>query len=180
MRYPLMLLTFAMTPAIQPVIRKHSDNKEMVEVIHRNFTFKLSVIGAVAGFGIFLLAEKIVIFMLGAQWVDVIPIVKVLAIAIPVQVVLSTSGSFFQAMNRTDLLFLSGLLSSIIMVAAIVWGVLQRDMVKLSWALVAALHINFFQAYYIMYSRVFGKKLFQFLYRMVPASLIILTMLTWY
>jgi O-antigen/teichoic acid export membrane protein len=179
MRYPLMLLTFAMTPAIQPVIRKYADDKAAVEIIHRNFTFKLSIIGAVAGVGIFLLAGNIVTLMLGPQWSGVVPIVKVLAIAIPVQVVLSTSGSFFQAMNRADLLFLSGFLSAIVMVAAIVWGVLQRDMVKLSWALVVAMHINFLQAYYIMYSRIYRKNLHRFFLNMVPTASVIVGMVLW-
>lgn len=180
MRYPLMLLTFAMTPAIQPVIRKYAGDKEKVESIHRDFTFKLSLVGAAAGVGIFVLADWIVQLMLGSQWEGVVPIIKVLAIAIPVQVVLSTSGSFFQAMNRADLLFYSGFLSTIIMVSAIVWGVYQRDMIALSWALVAAFHINFLQAYYIMYSRVFGKNLFSFLVRMTPIGLASFGMVLWH
>jgi PST family polysaccharide transporter len=97
-----------------------------------------------------------------------------------VQVVLSTSGSFFQAMNRADLLFLSGFLSTIVMVSAIVWGVYQRDMIALSWALVAAFHINFIQAYYIMYSRVFGKNVFSFLVRMTPIGLASFGMVLWH
>ena len=179
MRYPLMLLTFAMTPAIQPVVRKYSTDKEKVESIHRDFTLKLSLIGAIVGLGVFLLAEWIVALMLGAQWSNVTQIIKVLAIAIPVQVVLSTSGSFFQAMNRADLLFLSGFLSAIVIVSAIIWGISQRDLITLSWALVAAFHINFFQAYYIMYSRIFHKSSFGFFIRMTPAASIIIGMVIW-
>ncbi len=179
MRYPLMLLTFAMTPAIQPVIRKYAGDKVKVEAIHRDFTFKLSLVGAAVGLGVFLLSDWIVQVMLGAQWVGVAPIIQVLAIGIPVQVVLSTSGSFFQAMNRADLLFYSGFLSAIIMISAIVWGVYQRDMIALSWALVAAFHINFVQAYYIMYTRVFEKKLFGFFVRMTPSGIVILGMALW-
>ena len=171
MRYPLMLLTFAMTPAIQPVIRKYADDKEKIEAIHRDFTFKLSLIGAVAGLGIFILDELIVKIALGNQWSGVVPIIQVLAIAIPVQVVLSTSGSFYQAMNRADLLFKCGVFSAIVMVSAIIWGVTQRDMVALAWALVAAFHINFVQAYYLMYSRIFGKRMSNFFFRMIPAAL---------
>src|SRR5690606_11592019 len=37
MRYPLMLLTFSMTPAIQPVVRKYAGDIAMVEAIHRDF-----------------------------------------------------------------------------------------------------------------------------------------------
>ena len=180
MRYPLLLLTFAMTPAIQPTIRKYAHDKDHVEAFHRDFTLKLSLIGAVAGLGIYVLADWIVRLMLGTQWAGVVPIIKVLSIAIPVQVVLSTSGSFFQAMNRANLLFYTGLMSSAVMIAAIVWGVLQRDMITLSWAIVAAFHVNFFQAYYIMYSRIFGRGFASFLTRMIPAAAVILGMVLWY
>lgn len=179
MRYPLLLLTFAMTPAIQPVIRKHLGDPVQVEAIHRDFTFKLSLVGAAAGLGMFVLAEWIVLVMLGKQWLDVIPIIRILAIAIPVQVVLSTSGSFFQAMNRADLLFLSGALSAVVMVGAIVAGVMQRDIELLCWCLVAAFHINFVQAYYYMYRKVFKAPLRWHLIRMLPAAAVIAGMVGW-
>ncbi len=179
MRYPLMLLTFAMTPAIQPVIRKHAGDLVKVEAIHRDFTFKLSLIGAAAGLAMFVLADWIVIIALGDQWLEVIPVVRILAIAIPVQVVLSTSGSFFQAMNRTDLMFMSGTLSAVVMVSAIAAGIIQRDIQLLCWSLVAAFHINFVQAYYYMYRKVFRAPLRWHLFRMLPAAVVIAGMIGW-
>ena len=171
MKYPLMLLTFAMTPAIQPVIRKHAGDRVKVEAIHRDFTFKLSLLGAAAGLAMFLLADWIILLILGNQWIDVVPIIRILAIAIPVQVVLSTSGSFFQAMNRADLLFLSGFLSAVVMVSAIIAGVVEKDIELLCLYLVSAFHLNFFQAYYLMYSRVFRIPTYVFFLRMAPSLL---------
>lgn len=174
MKYPLMLLTFAMTPAIQPVIRKHAGDREKVEAIHRDFAFKLSLVGAAAGLAMFALADWIVLIALGKQWLDVVPIIRILAIAIPVQVVLSTSGSFFQAMNRPDLLFLSGTLSAGVMVAAIITGIVARDIQLLCWCLVAAFHINFVQAYYYLYRKVFFVPLRHYMVRMLPAAGVVL------
>lgn len=179
MKYPLMLLTFAMTPAIQPVIRKHAGDREKVEEIHRDFTFKLSLLGAAAGLAMFVLADWVVLLVLGNQWVEVIPIIRILAVAIPVQVVLSTSGSFFQAMNRTDLLFLSGVLSAVVMVSAILIGIIARDIELLCWSLVAAFHLNFLQAYYYMYRKVFFVPLYRHLIRMVPATVVTIGMVAY-
>lgn len=173
MRYPLMLLTFAMTPAIQPVIRKHAGDPRKVEEIHRDFTFKLSLLGAAAGLAMYVLAEWIILIALGKQWLDVVPIIRILAIAIPVQVVLSTSGSFFQAMNHADLLFLSGGLSAVVMVSAIIVGIIARDIELLCWCLVAAFHINFVQIYYCMYKKVFFVPLHRHLIRMLPTAAVI-------
>lgn len=176
MKYPLMLLTFAMTPAIQPVIRQHAGDTEKVEAIHRDFAFKLSLVGAAAGLAMFILADWIILIILGKQWGDVVPIIRILAIAIPVQVVLSTSGSFFQAMNRTDLLFMSGALSAVLMVTAIVMGIYSGNVELMCWYLIGAFHINFIQAYYILYKRVFLMPLTYHLLRMTPAMLIVLGM----
>lgn len=180
MRYPLVLITFAMTPAIQPVVKQYAHDKAQVEAIQRDFLWRLSLMGAVAGLFIYLLAGDIVAWLLGPQWNAVVPVIRILAIGIPVQVVLSTSGSFYQAMDRTDLLFVNGVFSSAVMVSAIVWGVLQRDLSKLSWALVVAFHANFFFAYYVMYSRIFGKGLPAFLAKLAPSALVVIGMVAFH
>ncbi|AWB33038.1 lipopolysaccharide biosynthesis protein [Orrella marina] len=179
MKYPLILLTFAMTPAIQPVIRKYADDQTKAEEIHQSFTFRLSLLGAAAGLLMFLLADWIILIALGNQWVDVIPIIRILAMAIPVQVILSTSGSFFQAMSRTDLLFLSGALSAVVMVAAIITGIVMRDIESLCWFLVVAFHINFIQTYYILYKKVFFKPVSSFFIKTIPSISITLGICTY-
>ncbi|GAB3365843.1 lipopolysaccharide biosynthesis protein [Lysobacter rhizosphaerae] len=175
MRYPLMLLTFAMTPAIQPVIAKHADDVDTVRAVHDDFAQKLSLVGAAVAFAMFLLSKWIVVFVLGPQWLDAVPIVRILAIAVPAQVVLSTSGSFFQALSRADLLFKSGLLSALVMVPAIVLGVSQA-LTALCWYLVAAFYINFVQAYYLLYTHVLKKGFGVFLLKMVPMVIVVLVM----
>lgn len=177
MKYPLLLLTFAMTPAIQPVIRKYASDREKVEAIHRNFTFKLSLIGTAAGLTMFLLADWIILIALGSQWQGVVPIIQILSIAIPVQVVLSTSGSFFQAINRADLLFRSGVFSAIVMVTAILLGMISRKIEVICWALIAAFHINFFQVYYYMYQKAFELPMRRHIIRMLPMFSAVLLMI---
>lgn len=179
MRYPLLLLTFAMTPAIQPVIRQHAGDPRKVEEIHRDFTFKLSLLGAAAGLAMYVLAEWIILIALGKQWLDVVPIIRILAIAVPVQVVLSTSGSFFQAMNRADLLFVSGILCAVAMVSAIMLGIVARDVEVLCWGLVAAFHVNFIQSYYYMYRKIFFVPLRRHLLCMSPAAFVVLLMIAY-
>lgn len=144
------LLTYAFTPVIQPVLKQYARDVKKIEHIHRNFTFKLSLLGAAADVTMFLL------------------------IAIPVQIVLSTSGSFFQTVKRHDLLFISWFLSATVMVASIIWGITQHDMIARAWALVATFHINLFQAYFVMYSRIFKANLLKFFARIFPSGALIL------
>lgn len=155
MRYPLMLLTFAMTPAIQPVLTEIKSNKIEFERLHNKFVKYISLLGVVGGVSIFLLSDYIVLFLLGEQWEEVAPLLEILSITIPIQVVLSSSGGFYQAAGRTDLLFKCGLFSSLVNVSAIFTGIFLNSLESLSWCLVVSFSINFFQCYYLM-----GKKLF--------------------
>lgn len=168
MRYPLMLLTFSMAPAIQPYLRKHKADIAKVESIHRDFTFKLSLLGILVSVGIFTFSDLIVTILLGDDWQSVSPILAILAISIPAQVVSSTSGGFFQALNRVKLLFVSGLLSSFTMISAIVYGVYLESLNAICEMLVIAIYINFFQVYIILYLCVFKESLGKFLFKMLP------------
>lgn len=170
MRYPLQLLTFAMTPAIQPVLRNHVSDVDLIRKLHLDLTFKLSLLGVACAVGMYFLAEPIILVAFGNQWLQAVPIIKLLALIIPVQVVLSTSGSFFQTFGRTNLMFRCGLFSAATNVIAITWGVSHGNLEKLCWALFVSFHINFFQAYYALYGQIFRKGLTSFLVKMVPAA----------
>lgn len=172
MRYPLMLLTFAMTPAIQPAIRSHIDDITAIESIHRSFALKLSILGSIISCALIILSKYLILILLGAEWFASIPIIKILAISIPVQVVLSTSGSFFQAFNRSNLLFWSGLSSSLVFVVAMLWGINQGSLETLAWAIVISFYLNFIQAYIVLYLFVFKKSPIPFLTR-IAASWVI-------
>ncbi|GHA72962.1 oligosaccharide flippase family protein [Cognatilysobacter bugurensis] len=176
MRYPLLLLTFAMTPAIQPVVRQLAHDPRKVEQIHREFAFRLSVAGGAAALGVFLLAPIGVQFVLGAQWGGAVPILQILAIGIPAQVVHSTNGSFFQAMSRPRLLLGTGVASGFVTTFAIVLGLRQSDLPALCWALVAAFHVNFLVVYTSMYLAVFKCSPGRFFLQMVPAVVIVVGM----
>ena len=173
MRYPLLVLTFAMTPAIQPTVRKFASDLSKVEEIHRNFSFKLSLAGGFAGCAMYFLAEPAVLVIFGSQWMGIAPIVKIFAIAIPVQVVMAASGSFFQATQRADLLLSSGVMSSLVMISSIFYGIYRGEILTLSWMIVAALHLNFVQIYWLMYSKIYKKSALPFVIKMLPVFFVV-------
>lgn len=180
MRYPLQLLTFAMTPAIQPVLRGHTKNPGFVLNIHEDLTYKLSLLGLACALAIYVLAKPIILIAFGVQWLAAIPVIKLLALTIPVQVVLSTSGSFFQTFQRTDLLFRCGLFSAATNVTAIIIGISLGSLEHLCWALLVSFHINFLQAYYLLHKHVLNGDFTHFLHRMIPAGLGVITLATWH
>jgi O-antigen/teichoic acid export membrane protein len=150
MRYPLLLLTFAMAPAIQPVLTEIKDDPYEFERLHNKFVKYISLLGLVVGVSVYLLSELIVQVLLGSQWDEVTPLLKILSISIPIQIVLSSSGGFFQAAGRADLLFKCGIFSSVANVTAIAIGVWLGSLEVLCWAILCSFSLNFFQCYYVL------------------------------
>lgn len=155
MRYPLMLLTFAMTPAIQPVLTEIKHDKYEFERLHNKFVRYMSLLGLGVSVAVYVLADLIVKVVLGSQWGMVIPLLEILSITIPIQIVLSSSGGFYQAAGRVDLHFKCGLFSSITNVSAIIFGIYEGSLEALCWLIVLSFSVNIIQCYYVM-----GKYLF--------------------
>ncbi|OBU45380.1 hypothetical protein AYY26_02985 [Photobacterium phosphoreum] len=104
MRYPLMLSTFALNPAIQPILTKEK-NKAKIAIEHINISNKLLFFSVLISFFIYNNSENIVYVVFGEQWKGVIPLIEVFSIMIPFQAVSSISGPFFQACNKPKMLF---------------------------------------------------------------------------
>jgi PST family polysaccharide transporter len=155
MRYPLMVTTFAMTPAIQPILTKFSDDKAVIIHEHNRLTGKLLAISLPISVFIYLNSYNIIWVLFGEQWLAIEPLIKIFTFMIPIQAVLSTSGSFFQVMNKPRLLFISGAISALVNVIAIVIGIMAGEMQYVAIALVIAFSINFFQAYFILFKYCF-------------------------
>jgi PST family polysaccharide transporter len=179
MRYPLMLLTFAMAPAIQPVLKELNHDKVKFAALHNKFITYLALVAGVIGFALYFAADFVVWLLLGNQWGDVAGLLKILAVSVPIQIVLSSSGGFFQAANRPDLMFVATVFSFITNVSAIVLAITFGDLYVLCWAITLSFSINFFQCYYLLGKHVFENVysgLFAPLIMVVTSSLIILAL----
>ena len=150
MRYPLLLLTFAMSPAIQPVMKELKNDLHKFETLHSKFIIFVSIIGLIVGFSVYFLSDYIVSLLLGPQWTAVGPLLGILSVSIPIQIVMSTSGGFYQAAGRADLMLRCGIFAFFTNVTGIIIGVWTRDLQLLSWAIVGCSFINYIQCYHTM------------------------------
>ncbi len=153
MRYPLQLITFAITPAIQPFLKENSKDPHLAKGIFQDLSTKLLILGCAAGFFILTFSNQIVYILLGDQWSGASSLIRILALSIPAQMVTAASGSFFQALSKPDHLFLSGSLSALITVSAIAVGISSRNLETLCWCISIAFNLNFYQVIWILYKR---------------------------
>jgi len=158
MRYPLQLFTFAINPALQPVLTRYKSQPDIIFSAYYQLIYKLAVLGILTASIIFWYADDIIFILFGSQWLAVSELLKILALSIPVQMVLSSTGGVYQAMGATKEMFYCGVFSSIVNVSAIILGVYTGEMTILCISLVVAFIINYFQCFYVLHYCVFKIK----------------------
>ena len=151
MLMPVQNLTHVITPVLHPVLSEYQNDK----VVIYNAYFKIVKLLAIIGFplSIFLhfSASEIISIVYGPQWFESIPVFKLLALTVGIQIILSSGGSICQATNRTDLLFYSGLLSTIVLLSGVAYGVfIGKSLVSIGYGILIAVSINVFQAFYLV------------------------------
>ncbi|EGR1505202.1 hypothetical protein D6079_25085, partial [Vibrio parahaemolyticus] len=162
MRYPLLITSFALTPAIQPILMKKRADVDYVVKEHNFLAKRLIALSSIIAVFIYTNSDSIVLLLFGEQWYTVSPIVKIFAISIPFQAVLCTSGAFYQVMNKPRLLFVSGFIAAIINVSFITYGVLSDSLIKLSISVTCSYCINFIIGYGILFRFCFKSKVSNF------------------
>lgn len=155
MRYPLTLTSFAMSPAIQPIVTKYRDEPGMVKIEHLSMSLRMLILTLPIAVFMFANAQVIIVFFFGEQWVASSRLVQVFALSIPVQSIYIISTPFYQAMNQPRLLFISGVIAAILNCSAIALGVIVADVNYLAVFLVISFTINLFISEYILYKKCF-------------------------
>ncbi len=171
MRYPLLLTTYAMTPAIQPILTKQRHDRSIIIREHNNLANRLLMISVPISTYIFTNSHEIVLFLFGNQWGEVSELIRVFCFMIPIQAVLSTSGSFFQVLNKPKMLFITGLITAAINIIAISIGIYLGTLVNVASCLVVSFFLGFLITYHILFSQVFYVKIKIFYFNLLVSLL---------
>ncbi len=158
MRYPLQLFTFAINPALQPILTKYKDQPRYVSSAYYSVILKLSVIGIFVSFLLFYGASEVIFIMFGSQWTQASTYLAIFSVSVPLQMVLSSTGGIFQSFGKAKSQFYCGLFSSLINVTMIIIGVLLEDLVILCKLVVFGYVINYFQCFFILHTHVLKEK----------------------
>lgn len=152
MLIPMQNITSVINPVLQPVLSSlQNDGKEMAKkynkLIHfiATFSFPLAII-------LYFNAYEIINIVYGDRWDAAIPTFKILALSIPFQMILSTSGAIFLSLNDVKRQFYVGIRNTITTVAGfLVAAIFFPTIEAMAWAWTITLFINFACSYFIMY-----------------------------
>lgn len=85
-----------------------------------------------------------------------VPVFEILTLTCGTQIILSTSGSIFQAANDTRSLLICGIFSSVLTVTGISVGIFVFDSLNaVAWSLLISFTLSFLQCYIWMYKVTF-------------------------
>lgn len=155
MKYPLQLFTFAITPALQPILTKYKHDPDLVEGEFYRVAVKLASLGFFTSMVLYWSTYDVVFIMFGPQWQQAADILRILTITIPLQMVLSSTGGVYQAFGATKQLFVCGVFSSVTNVIAIVSGVYSGSVETLCMFLAISFSVNYMQCFYLLHKKLF-------------------------
>ncbi|MGV8095625.1 MAG: lipopolysaccharide biosynthesis protein [Mangrovibacterium sp.] len=163
MLMPVQNLTHVITPVLHPVLSDYQDRKDKIYNSFITLTRILTTIGFPLSVLLYFAGEEIIYLFYGSQWTQSVPVFQILAINIGLEILLSSTGSFFQSANRTDLLFVSGVITSTLIVLGVVYGIfVEKSLVGVAMGLVVVRILNFFISLYLLIKRTLGFPLSKF------------------
>jgi PST family polysaccharide transporter len=149
MRYPLQLITYSINPAIQPILS--GQKLALIVEEHNKLIKKLLILSIPIALFLGINSSQVVLLLFGDQWSKVDALVSILSFIIPIQMVLSTSGSFFQSINKPQLLFYSGAIAAAVNIMFIIFGVYLGTIVTVAICLCISFTISFIVIYFVLF-----------------------------
>ena len=152
MMLPLQNITQVITPVMHPIFSDFQNDLQRLGAAYERILRLLAFIGIPLSVFLFFTAEEVTLVIFGNQWLPSVPIFRILALSVGVQIILSSSGSIFQAAGDTRSLFICGVFSSALNVSGMLLGIFQFGTLEaVAWCIVSTFCINFIQCYWQMY-----------------------------
>lgn len=177
MTYPMTMFSGIITPILHPILSNFQND---IEQIYAKFIklfeilFYFSIVVSVL---CFFAPKEIVRILYGNNWDDAIFVFKILSLSLVTQMCNSITGSIFQSLGKTKLLFVAGCLSSCIIVSSILIGVCIGTIESTAFMVMIGYNIIFWTSYYLLITRGFNKNFSYFCKEIYKPYLVYILML---
>jgi teichuronic acid exporter len=163
MKYPVSYLTYAITPVLHPILSEHEYDKAYIYRKYVKILKILSIFGIFFTIGSYILSKEIILLVFGNQWQESVASFRFLSISIWAQMLVSSTGSIFQSLNKTKLMMQSGIISTFIVVIAIILGLILGQIDTIALSVSIGYLIVFFTKFYFLIKKGFMFNFFAFL-----------------
>ncbi|MEG0807403.1 MAG: lipopolysaccharide biosynthesis protein [Alistipes sp.] len=152
MMLPLQNITYVISPVMHPIFAQMQNDLQHLSNAYLKVIRLLAFIGLPLAAVLWFTAQELVLIIFGDQWMPSIPVFRILALSVGIQIVTSTAGAIFQAANATRMLFICGIFSATLNTVAICIGIFCfGTMEAVAWCICLSFLANFIQCYYTMF-----------------------------
>lgn len=182
MQLPLQNITLVITPVLHPILSSLQNDKTMLAQKNTKLATLLSQISFPLGIVLYFCAGDIIEIIFGPSWKPSIPIFRILSLSVPLQVILSTSGSIFLAAGKSNHLFYVGVINTIVTVTGfVIAAIFFKTIESMAWAWDITLFLNFFTTYLFMYKATFQENIrryfYSYVYQIINSGIVIMGMI---
>lgn len=172
MQMPLQNITFVISPVLHPILSSLQDNKAELGKKNIKLATILSYLSFPIGLLLYFGASEIINIIFGPGWEPAIPVFKILALSIPLQMILSTCGPVFLAAGKSNHLFYTGIINTTLTVVGFMLAALYfRTIESMAWAWDITLLLGFVNSYFCMYKYTFKTSFLEYLRSFLPQIL---------
>lgn len=152
MLLPMQNITSVINPVLQPVLTSlQNDGRQMAKKYNKLIHF-IATLGFPLAIILYFNAYEMINIVYGNRWDAAIPTFKILALSIPFQLILSTSGAIFLSMGDVKRQFWVGIRNTVTTVAGfLIAAIFFPTIEAMAWAWTITLLINFACSFFIMY-----------------------------
>lgn len=172
MLMPLQNITFVVEPVLHPILSSLQEKKQELGEKNIKLSSIISQISFPIGLICYFCAGEIIRIVYGNQWDAAVPVFRILALSLPLQMIQSTSGAIYQAAGKTNHMFYNGVLNTCITITGFVFSALFFGTIEsMAWAFVLTLLINFIDSYLILYYKTIKSSVWPFFKTLLPQIL---------
>jgi PST family polysaccharide transporter len=158
MSLPIQNIAGVITPVLHPILSDFK--KDAVYNTYIKLTKMLANIAFPVTAILFFSAKELILLIFGPQWEGAIIPFRILSISVVTQMLMSSSGSIYRSVNKTNILFISGFINQAIVVFGFLITVIFFPSIEaVSTKITIITFIGFFVAYYALVHVTFHKSM---------------------
>ena len=160
MMLPLQQITHVITPVMHPVLTcLQNDYHELAEKYNKIIKL-LATIGFPLGIYLYFAADNLILIIYGEQWINAIPVFKILSLSVPIQMLLSTTGAIYQVSNRTDWLFYAGIFHAAITILGLIIASASFNSINaIAWSIIITFNFHAIISFFVIYKIILKQSL---------------------
>ncbi|EDY96715.1 polysaccharide biosynthesis protein [Phocaeicola plebeius DSM 17135] len=160
MMLPLQYVTNIITPVMHPILTSLQNDYKNLTDKYNSIIKLLATISFPLGIFLYFAANDIIYIVYGNRWENAIPVFQILALSLPLQMILSTTGAIYQAAGKTNWLFYGGVSNTCFTVLGfIIASVYFKTIEAMAWAWDITLFFNTIISYFVLYKIVLKQRL---------------------